>query len=263
MMENLPFSIKARLKTKVIGREIVYVEETDSTNSDAFDLATKGVDEGWVVIAERQRSGKGRRGKIWSSPGGQNIYLSVVLRPDVSSKKASLLNILAAVSVAETLDEYIPKGVSIKWPNDIMVNGKKISGILLEMGSESAGKNFYILGIGIDINCSKRDLPGEVSEIATSLYIELGYIVSIQDVLFKLFYHMDNWYGKYTSLEFDDIIDRFRAFCETTGKRIRIEVAGRDISGTAVGIDGDGFLIVEDDDGGIHKAVSGDLSLET
>ncbi len=262
MMENLPFSIKAMLKTKVIGKEIIYLEETDSTNSDAFDLAMKGVDEGWVVIAGSQRSGKGRRGRIWSSPGGQNIYLSVVLRPNVSSKKASLLNILAAVSVAETLDDYVPKGVSIKWPNDVMVNGKKISGILLEMGSEGAGKNFYVLGIGIDLNCSKKDLPQEVSEIATSLYIELGYKVSIKDVLFKLFYRMDNWYGKYTSLEFGDIIDRFRVFCETTGRRIRIEVGGRDISGVAIGVDGDGFLIVEDDEGDIHKAVSGDLSFE-
>jgi BirA family biotin operon repressor/biotin-[acetyl-CoA-carboxylase] ligase len=184
------------------------------------------------------------------------------LRPEVSSKRASLLNILAAVSVAETIDDYVPKGVSIKWPNDVLVNGRKISGILLEMGSEAGGKNFYIIGIGIDLNCSKDDLPEEVSDIATSLYIELGREVEVKEFLLKLFYRMDNWYGKYTSLEFGDIIDRFRSFCETTGKRIRVEVGGRDISGVAIGIDSDGFLIVEDDDGDIHKAVSGDLIFE-
>ena len=261
-MENLPFSIKAMLKTKVIGREIIYVEETESTNNDAFDLATKGVDEGWVVIAGRQLGGKGRRGKIWSSPGGQNIYLSVVLRPEVSSKRASLLNILAAVSVAETIDDYVPKGVSVKWPNDVLVNGKKISGILLEMGSEGGSKNFYIIGVGININCSKGDLPEEVSDIATSLYIELGSEVDVKEFLYKLFHRMDNWYGKYTSLEFGDIIDRFKNFCETIGRRIKIEVGGGDISGVAIGIDSNGFLIIEDDDGDIHKAVSGDLFFE-
>ncbi len=262
MSEDLSYFIKGMLKTRVMGREIISVDETDSTNEDAFKLAQKGGQEGWVVIARNQRHGKGRRGKAWASLGGQNLYMSVVLRPKIPSKKASFLTILAAVAVAETLADYIPKGVFIKWPNDVMVTGRKISGILLEMGKDGGGEGFYILGIGININCSKREMPPEVADIATSLYLELGYAVSIKDVLFKLLYRLDYWYHLYLSSDFESIISRFRAFEQTTGKRVFIDVAGARICGSAIGIDEDGFLLVEDDTGKISKVISGDLQFE-
>jgi len=262
MSEDLSYFIKGMLKTRVMGREIISVDKTDSTNEDAMRLAHRGVEEGWVVVARSQRHGRGRRGKIWSSPGGQNLYMSVVLRPRISSKKASFLTILAAVSVAETLADYLPRGIFIKWPNDVMVAGKKISGILLEMGKDAGGEGFFVLGIGININCVKREMPEDVADIATSLYLELGYAVSVKDVLFKLLHRLDNWYHLYLSSDFDSIINRFRAFEETTGKRVFIDVAGVRIVGNAIGIDDDGFLLVQDDEGKISKVISGDVQFE-
>lgn len=262
MSEDRSYFIKGMLKTRVMGREIISVEVTDSTNQDAMKLAQKGGREGWVVVARSQRHGKGRRGKIWSSPGGQNLYLSVVLRPNIPAKKASFLTLLAAVAVAETLTDYIPKGVFIKWPNDVMVAGKKISGILLEMGKDVNGEEFFILGVGINVNCTKHEIPAELSEIATSLYLELGYSVSVKDVLFKLLNRLDYGYCLYASSDFGAIIERFRAYEQTTGRRVFIDVAGGRISGHAVGIDEDGFLLVQDDNGKISKVISGDLQFE-
>jgi BirA family transcriptional regulator, biotin operon repressor / biotin---[acetyl-CoA-carboxylase] ligase len=262
MTEDLSYFIRGMLKTRVMGREIISVDETDSTNRDAMKLAQKGGQEGWVVVARRQRHGKGSRGKEWSSPGGQNLYMSVLLRPRIPLRKASFLTLLATVAVAETLADYVPKKTFIKWPNDVMVAGKKISGILVEMGKDVNGEDFFVLGVGININCTKYEIPPELSQIATSLYLELGYSVSVKDVLFKLLNRLDYGYGLYTSSEFDAIIDRFRAFEQTTGRRVMIDVAGTRISGHAVGIDEDGFLLVQDDNGKISKVISGQLQFE-
>lgn len=259
MIEKLSFFIKGRLKTKVVGREVVYLEETDSTNEDAYRLAVSGVDEGWVVIARNQRKGKGSRGRVWSSPGGQNVYLSLVLRPKVSAEKASLLTILSAIAVAETVNEYIPKGVSIKWPNDVLVDGRKISGILLEMGTDKNGDRFFVVGIGMNINSTKIEIPAELVDTATSLYLEIGYAVSIKDVLFKLFYRLDFWYGRYNDRGFEEIIKRFRAMCTTIGKRVSVMVEDKVVDGLALGVDEDGFLLVEDDRGAVRKVISGEL----
>jgi BirA family biotin operon repressor/biotin-[acetyl-CoA-carboxylase] ligase len=265
MNEDLPFFIKSRLKTRVVGSEIVYYRETDSTNDDAIQLATRGVEEGWVVIAGNQRSGKGRRGKTWSALGGQNVYLSLVLRPIISAKRASLLTILAALSVAETLEEYIRKDqgrIAIKWPNDVMVDDRKISGILTEMGKDNSNSLFYILGIGININARRQDMPEDIKDIATSLYMELGYAVSLKDIFFKLMYRLDYWYRLYCSKRFDEIIARFRSYENTTGKRVSVMVAGRIIEGEAIGVDDNGFLHVRDDSGKVHKSTSGELTIE-
>ncbi len=262
MTEDLSYFIKGMLKTRVMGREIISIDKTDSTNQDAMKLAQKGGQEGWVVVARHQLHGKGRRGKGWSSPGGQNLYMSVLLRPRIPLKKASFLMLLAAVAVAETLSDYIPKGVFIKWPNDIMVTDKKISGILLEKGKDVNGEDFFVLGVGVNVNCTRQEIPPELSEIATSLYLELGYSVSVKDVLFKLLNRLDHGYCLYLSSDFDTIIQRFRAFERTTGRRVTIDIAGERISGHAVGIDEDGFLLVQDDNGKVSKVISGDLQFE-
>ncbi len=262
MTEDLSYFIKGMLKTRVMGREIISVDETDSTNEDIMKLAQKGGQEGWVVVARHQRRGKGRRGKNWSSPGGQNLYVSVLLRPKMPIKKATFLTLLAAVAVAETLSDYIPKGVFIKWPNDVMVAGKKISGILLEMGKDANGEEFFVLGVGINVNCTKHEIPADLAGVATSLYLELGYSVSVKDVLYKLLNRLDHGYSLYVTLDFASIIGRFRAFEQTTGRRVFIDVAGARISGHAVGIDDDGFLLVQDDNGKISKVISGDLQFE-
>lgn len=265
MNEDLPFFIKSRLKTRVVGNEVVYHRETDSTNDDAMQFASRGVDEGWVVIAGNQRSGKGRRGKTWSAPEGQNVYLSLILRPRISAKHASLLTILAALSVAETLEEYIRKDqgqISIKWPNDVMIDDKKISGILLEMGKDKNGALFYILGIGINVNARSQDMPEEIQNIATSLYLKLGYAVSLKDIFFKLMYRLDYWYRLYCGRRFEEIIARFRSYENTTGKRVSVMVAGHIIEGEAIGIDDNGFLHVRDDTGKVHKSTSGELRIE-
>ena len=262
MIEKFSFFTKGRLNTKVVGKEVVFLEETGSTNDDAFKLAVNGVEEGWVVIARNQLKGKGSRGKVWTSPGGQNIYFSVILRPKVSTEKASLLTILSTLAVAETINDYIPKGVSIKWPNDVLVSEKKISGILLEMGTDRNKDRFFIVGIGINVNSTTLEIPPVVSGLATSLYLEIGYAVSIKDVLFKLIYRLDHWYGKYITYGFEEIIERFRTQCSTIGKMVSVTVGEGVIEGLALGVDEDGFLLVEDDDGVVKKVISGHINSE-
>jgi len=262
MIEKFSFFTKGRLNTKVVGKEVVFLEETDSTNDDAYNLAMNGVDEGWVVIARNQRKGKGSRGRAWASPGGQNIYLSVVLRPKVSTEKASLLTILATLAAAETINDYIPKGVSIKWPNDVLVSDKKISGILLEMGTDRNKDRFFIVGIGINVNSTKMEIPPVITGLATSLYLEIGYAVSIKDVLFKLLYRLDHWYGKYNTYGFEEIIERFRAQCATIGKVVSVRAGEGLIEGLALGVDEDGFLLVKDGQGVVKKVISGHLKSE-
>lgn len=252
--------MKGRLKTSIVGREVIYMDETDSTNEDAYRLAVNGVDEGWVVIARNQRRGKGSRGRVWSSPGGQNVYLSLVLRPKVSAEKASLLTILSALAVAETVNDYVSKGVSIKWPNDVLIDGKKVSGILLEMGTDRNGDRFFVVGIGINVNSTKMEIPTVLTDTATSLYLEIGYAVSVKDVIFKLFYRLDSWYEKYNNQGFEEIIKKFRAMCTTIGKRISVVVEeNKVVDGLALGVDEDGFLLVEDEKGAVKKVISGEL----
>jgi BirA family biotin operon repressor/biotin-[acetyl-CoA-carboxylase] ligase len=148
--------------SRLIGRRIEYFEELESTNTEALRLALENAPEGTVVIADGQSEGRGRLDRIWESPPSKNLYLSVVLRPDIPAASASLIPLMVGVAVADVISKYCPGRVRLKWPNDVLIDGRKICGILTEMRTRADRVHFIIAGIGVNINMRKLDFPREI-----------------------------------------------------------------------------------------------------
>ncbi len=173
--DNLdPHEVKARLESARVGQRLEYLKITASTNADAFRLAEEGAVEGTVVLADSQTGGKGRRGRVWASPAGVNLYCSVVLRPAIMPHEAPQLTFLSAVAVARAIELTTALTPEIKWPNDLLISGKKVAGLLNEMSAETDGINFVILGIGVNLNMTADQFPDDLRHPATSLLLESG-----------------------------------------------------------------------------------------
>jgi len=166
--------IAAHLKAELIGRRLVCQAETASTNVDAFRLAEQGAEEGTVILSDAQSVGKGRLGRVWSSPAGVNLYCSVILRPGIKPYEAPQLTFLSAVAVARAIELVAPLRPEIKWPNDVLIDGKKVAGLLNEMSAETDGINFVVLGIGVNLNMTAEQFPADLRHPATSLLLETG-----------------------------------------------------------------------------------------
>ncbi|MBW1745028.1 MAG: biotin--[acetyl-CoA-carboxylase] ligase, partial [Deltaproteobacteria bacterium] len=167
--------IRQGLCTNVLGRKnIIYLKETDSTNTRAKELATQGAPEGTLIIAEKQTNGRGRRGRSWFSPPGGGIYFSLILRPAISPGETPRITLMTAVVLAETLISLMKLKLRIKWPNDILVNGKKLAGILTEISTEMDAVNYIVVGLGMNVNTRFEKFPSEIKKNATSILIETG-----------------------------------------------------------------------------------------
>ena len=209
------------LKTKTMGQTIYFYEETDTTNNRARELALEGAPEGTLVVAEKQTAGRGRRGKVWESPLGTGIWMSLVLRPQIMPAEASVLTLLCGLATAEAIEAETGLSAGIKWPNDILINGKKAVGILTEMDCEMSEVHFVIPGIGINVNTAS--FPPEIAEIATSLYLECGKTVSrrrlVHRVLERLEEHYETflWTGSFAAM-----LEDYRKHCITLGKEVHV-----------------------------------------
>ena len=170
--------LEKSLAGKFIGRPLYYYPEIGSTNDEAFRLGIAGAPEGTAVIADSQTKGKGRLQRVWHSPPGSNIYTSILLRPNYSPDQAPQISIAAGVAVAEIINEYCPGQVQLKWPNDVLLNKKKVCGILAQMKTSADVIDFVVLGIGINVNIGYNQLPPDIRTIATSLAIESGREIS-------------------------------------------------------------------------------------
>ena len=173
-------SLKKILAGKIIGHQIHYYEEVSSTNDEAFILGSAGAPEGTVLIAEKQSAGKGRMQRAWHSPAGSNIYTSIILRPQIEPARVPQISILAGVAAAEVLESYCPDRIKLKWPNDVLIDGKKVCGILSQVKTAASEVDFIVLGIGINVNISYSQFPKEICNLATSLTIETGREISRQ-----------------------------------------------------------------------------------
>lgn len=248
--------IKAGLKTTVIGKDIRYFRETESTNVKAREIA-RSVGDGTVVIAESQTSGRGRMGRKWLSPEG-GIWLSIILKPRMEPLHASRLTILAGVSVARTMRSYGLEA-KIKWPNDVLIKGKKVSGILTEMEAEVDLIDFCVLGIGIDANVDTDLFPEEIRESSTSLKSETGHEIDRAEFVRRLLGQFEELYLKFQKGEFLSILDEWRDLSATIGEWVKITTQTRSIYGEVVGVDNDGALILETGDGHLEKIIAGTL----
>lgn len=248
------------LKTKTMGQTIYFYEETDTTNNRARELALEGAPEGTLVVAEKQTAGRGRRGKVWESPLGTGIWMSLVLRPQIAPTEASVLTLLCGLATAEAIEAETGLSAGIKWPNDILINGKKAVGILTEMDCEMSEVHFVIPGIGINVNTAS--FPPEIAEIATSLYLECGKTVSrrrlVHRVLERLEEHYETflWTGSFAAM-----LEDYRKHCITLGKEVH--VLGREpFFAEALDITPEGELLVRRADNGKEEVVfSGEVSI--
>lgn len=250
-----PFEIYPCLKTRIIGKNILYYNELDSTNTTAYELAHKIKEEGTIILAEKQNKGKGRLSRQWSSPRAGGIYMSVILKPEITPFQSPIVTLMAAVSLAEAIRDTSLAQASIKWPNDIIVNDKKIAGILTEMEAESDRIKFIILGIGVNVNTVLSELPKTASSIAHIT----GSPVSRQALLIALIERLEHNYKIMNRSGFSDIRLKWKNLSSTLGQRVRANCMRKIIEGTAVDIDSDGALKIRMDNGFHEKVFAGDL----
>lgn len=250
------------LATKTFGKTgFYYMEEAGSTNQEAAALAENGAPEGTVVIADHQSRGRGRKQRNWFSPPGTGIYISLVLKPPITPAEAPRITLLAAVAGAETLRHLTGLDISIKWPNDLLVNGKKISGILTEMSAGMDAVNHIIVGIGINVNTSNESLPDEIRDIATSARAETGSVHSRSSIVRSLLEYFELYYDLFLRGEFHKILTRWKELSGIIGRKIQVDGINSRISGTVLDVNDDGVLILKDGEGVIHRVFSGDVIL--
>jgi len=253
----------ARLgKTRVIGRDIQVFEQTTSTNDVMEKLARDGVSEGVVVFAESQTKGRGRLGRKWISPERKGLWFSVLLRPDLRPQEATQLTVASATALRRAIAAETGLKPEIKWPNDILVGGKKVAGILTELSAELDRVRHIILGIGVDVNLDAGELPAELRKLATSLKMESGEKISRAELAVAILQALDEDYARIGAGKFAAVADEWEAHCATIGKNVTVLIGDRKIRGRAESLDDDGALLVRTEHGHLERIIGGDVTLE-
>lgn len=256
-----PDEIRKRLKTVTIGKELFFFDEVDSTNDVAMESGAKGQAEGLVILSEGQSHGKGRMGRTWVSPKNVNIYISILLRPDISPQFAPAMTMMSAISTARAITEVTGLETTIKWPNDILIDKKKVSGILTEMNAEQERINYIVAGIGINVNMKKQDFPDDLRMPATSLAECLGKRVDRIELLLTLIKILEQDYEELKNGGIKSIFRRWRKGCDILKRRIKVSLPGEEITGVAEDLTPEGGLIMRLDGGEKRIIYAGDVSI--
>ena len=255
-----PREIRAGLETKALGKkEIVYFTEIDSTNLKAKDLAARGAPEGSLVLSEKQTKGRGRKARNWFSPSRDGIYLSLILRPTIAPREAPVITLLTAVAVAETLLSLTRLKIAIKWPNDILVSGKKLAGILTEIGTQGDSIDYVVVGLGLNVNTPR--FPEDIRDKATSMLIETGKRFSRVKVIREYLKWYEAYYEVFKHIGFEPVRKRWRELTNMIGQQITVETIDKRYSGEVQDIDKDGALIITDRTGKSHRIIFGDVTV--
>jgi BirA family biotin operon repressor/biotin-[acetyl-CoA-carboxylase] ligase len=253
----------ARLgKTKVIGRDIRVFEQTTSTNDVIEKLARDGVPEGAVVFAESQTKGRGRLGRKWVSPERKGLWFSILLRPDLRPQETTQLTVASATALRRAIQSETGLKPEIKWPNDILVGGRKVAGILTELSAELDRVRHVILGIGMDVNQGAGEFPPELRKLATSLKIESGRAISRPELAAAILRELDYDYARICAGKFTAVADEWEAHCATIGHDVTIQIGGRKIRGRAESLDDAGALLVRTEHGHLERVTGGDVTQE-
>ncbi len=254
----VPSLVRAELGGQEIGRKILHYFKTESTNDLALGLSPRDGPHGTVVLAEEQTAGRGRLGRKWHSEKSSGIYSSTLLRPPLPPSAAAVLTLAAALAVREAIRQTAGLAPDIRWPNDLLVNGKKVSGILTEMKAEVDRIHAVVLGIGVNVN--HKALPAELRSIATSLRIECGRPISRLQVLAALLKELERHYRLLLDRGNAPIIERWTAASSyATGKRIHVRKASEEFNAVTAGLDGGGALRIRRDGGGEELLVAGEI----
>jgi BirA family transcriptional regulator, biotin operon repressor / biotin---[acetyl-CoA-carboxylase] ligase len=255
--------LHARLgKTKVIGRDIQVFEQTTSTNDVIEKLARDGVKEGVVVFAESQTRGRGRLGRKWISPVRKGLWFSILLRPDLRPQETTQLTVASATALRRAIQSETGLKPEIKWPNDILIGGKKVAGILTELSAELDRVKHVILGIGVDVNLNVNEFPPELRKPATSLKIEAGKTIDRADLAAAILRELDFDYARACGRSFADVADEWEEHCATIGRNVTVQIGGRKIRGRAESLDDDGALLLRTEHGRLEPITGGDVTLE-
>ncbi len=275
------YELESRMGTKWAGRKVSYKKETGSTNTDCKQLAGEGAPHGTLAVAETQVTGRGRRGRGWESPAGESIYMSLLCRPDFSPDKASMLTLVMGISVAEAVERYTGLAAKIKWPNDVVVNGRKICGILteMEMGLETKEIQYLVIGVGINVNngfagmqetgdrkaAREAAFPEELRDRTTGLFREsdqsgqrilraslVEYVMEAFEKNYELFLQ---------TLDLSLLKERYNGYLISRNRAVKVLDPRGAYTGTAREIDNAGDLLVETESGEIKKVYSGEVSV--
>ena len=253
--------VLARLgQARVIGRDIRVFEETTSTNDVIEKLARDGVKEGVVVFAESQTKGRGRLGRKWMSPTHKGLWFSVLLRPALSPQETTQLTVASATALRRAIKTVTGLTTDIKWPNDLLIGGKKVVGILTEMSAEVDRVRHVILGIGVDVN--QKEFPPELRKVATSLKIEVGEEICRAELATEMLRELDLDYARIGDGKFSAVADEWEAGCATLGRNVSVQMGSRLIHGSAESLDDDGALLVRTEHGHLERIIGGDVTLE-
>jgi BirA family biotin operon repressor/biotin-[acetyl-CoA-carboxylase] ligase len=253
----------ARLgKTKVIGRDIQVFEQTTSTNDVIEKLARDDVKEGVVVFAESQTKGRGRLGRKWMSPTHKGLWFSILLRPNLRPQETTQLTVASAIAVRRAVKTVTGLSPEIKWPNDLLIGGKKVVGILTEMSAEVDRVRHIILGIGVDVNQDAAEFPVELRKIATSLKMEAGEEICRAELAVEILRELDVDYARICGGKFSAVADEWEAACATIGRNVFVQTGVQKIRGRAESLDDDGALLVRTEHGHLERIIGGDVTLE-
>lgn len=247
---------------RVIGRDIRVFQETTSTNDVAEKLARDHVAEGVVVFAEAQSQGRGRLGRKWISPARKGLWFSVLLRPPLSPRSITQLTVAAATAVVRAIRHQIPATPQIKWPNDVLLNGRKCAGLLTETSGELDSVRHAILGIGVDVNLTSDEFPPELRPLATSLRIELGQRIDRPALAAQILRELDRDYGRICAGRFDEVAEEWEQLCTTIGRRVVARLGDRRIEGCAEALDSDGALQLRTQHGRLERVTGGEITVD-
>ena len=253
--------LRQDLAGKFIGHPFHYYPEIGSTNDEAFRLGLQGAAEGTAIFADSQNTGKGRMQRVWHSPAGVNIYTSVILSPSFDAARAPQISLAAGVAAAEMMDFYFPNQIHLKWPNDILIGGKKVCGILTQMKTSGSGIDFVVVGIGINVNSRYDQFPEDIRDIATSLSIVSGRTMAREELIIHLYENMAKWYRELAKSGFGAIREKWLSLSPMIGHRVSVGFGVETISGKAVGLGEDGSLMLCTAENGIIKVLAGDATI--
>ncbi len=252
--------VGSRLETSRMGRQIRCFSRIDSTNQYAKKAAEDGAADGMLVIADEQTAGKGRRGRSWVTPPGETIAFTLLLRPKLSPDRVSMVTLVMGLAVAKAVNTLYPLKAGIKWPNDVVINGKKLCGILTEMSAEVMHVNHIVIGVGINANMTS--FPEELSRIATSLKLELGRDVSRAELIAQVMAEFERLYEKFEEDgDLRAVSEEYNALCLNAESMVRVLDPNGEYTGTSHGINALGELLVETESGQVRNVYAGEVSV--
>lgn len=249
------------LETEEIGRTVHFYESVSSTQKLAKEFALNGAKHGTLVVSDEQTEGRGRLVRQWYSPKGTGLWMSIIVRPEIPIQKTPQLTLLMAVAVIQAIEATTGLHPTIKWPNDILINGRKVCGILTEMQAEENRVQSVIIGIGVNVNQNKADFPEELQTIATSLKIEADKTVSRTKLLQNICYQLEQLLNEYLHTGFKPIKQLWESYANSIGKQITARTAKGSYTGFAIGINDEGVLLLKQASGEVMEIYSADIDL--